>query len=218
MKKTKFILLTAAALSLLMTACGGRGGGDNGGEQTGPIELKNSQYGDFTYGLNEEGNGIVITGYKGADDKVTIPAKIENIAVVEIGEYAFRGRSRERDAPMPGDDITSVVIPDGVRKIGRGAFSDCRNLTDVTLPDTVEEIREVAFRGCTSLQTANIPASLRLMGLNAFYRDGELVNLKIPTEMTAIEWQGWNHFAGCSKLSADVQQSLRDLGYPANFN
>jgi len=219
MKKTKLILLTAAALSLLMTACGGGGEGESesGGGQTVAFELKNSQYGDFTYGLNDEGDGIVITGYKGTGGNVTIPAKIENIPVMEIGEYAFRGRSRERDAPTPGDDITSVVIPNGVRKIGRGAFSDCRNLVDITLPDTVEEIREVAFRGCIGLQTANIPASLRLMGLNAFYRDEELVNLTIPAGMAAIEWQGWNHFNGCNKLPADTQQRLRDLGYPAGF-
>ena len=211
MKKTKFILLTAVALSLsfLMMACGG---------QSGPVVLKSSQYGDFTYGLNDAGNGIVITGYKGSGGKLEIPGKIENIPVIEIGENAFRGRSGENDDPRPGDGITSVIIPQGVKIIGRGAFSLCRNLTDVTLPDTVEEIREVAFRGCTGLQTANIPASLRRMGLSAFYRDGELVNLSIPEGMAALEWQGWNHFSGCGKLSPDIQQRLRELGYPANFN
>ena len=223
MKKTKFILLTAVVLSLLMAACGGDGGDSSsgvsgGGGPAGPIQLKDDQYGDFKYGLNEAGDGIVITGYKGTGGKVSIPAKIENVPVVEIGEYAFRGRSREKDAPTPGDNITSVVIPDGVRKIGRGAFSDCRNLIDVTLPDTVEEIMEVAFRGCIGLQTANIPARLRFMGLNAFYRDGELGNLTIPAGMTPIEWQGWNHFSGCVKLPAEVRQRLKDLGYPANFN
>ena len=211
MTKTKYFLLTIAALVLAMTmACGG-------GMKTGPVQLKGNQYGDFTYGLNEAGNGIVITGYAGAGGRVTIPPVIEDIPVVEIGENSFRGSGGDTGNPRAGDGITSVVIPIGVRKIGRGAFADCRNLISVTLPDTVEEIREVAFRGCTTLISINLPARLKLMGLNAFYLDGELSNVSIPVGMAAIEWQGWNHFAGCGKLPFDIQLRLRALGYPAGF-
>ena len=209
MTKTKLILLAGAVLTMAMTACGGG--------NKGPIQLKNNQFGDYKYCLNDEGNGIVITGYTGAGGKVYIPAKIEEVSVVEIGENAFRGNSRERQNPRPGDSITSVVIPNGVRKIGRGAFSDCRNLISVTLPDTVVEIREVAFRGCTTLISANIPAGLKIMGLNAFFSDRELSNLSIPDSMTVIKWQGWNHFSGCRKLPPSVQQRLKALGYPAGF-
>ena len=219
MKKTKFILLTAVVLSLFMTSCGG-GGGESvseGGNESGPIQLKDNQYVDFRYDLNDNGNGIVITGYTGAGGKVTIPEKIENIPVMEIGENAFRGRNRENDNLRSGDEITSVIIPNGVRKIGQGAFADCRKLTDVTLPDTVEEIREIAFRGCTSLVSANIPAGLKVMGLRAFSTCGELSNLTIPAGTGAIDWQGANHFANCGKLPSDTQQRLRDLGYADRF-
>jgi len=207
MTRTKFIISAVAPmalLSLLMTVCGGCG-------------RKGGKPGDFIYKLNEEGNGIVITDYAGAGGKVIIPAMIDNLPVVEIGENAFRGSGGEVDNPRAGDGITSVVIPIGVIKIDRGAFADCRSLISVTMPDTVEEIREVAFRGCTSLVSVNLPAKLKLMGINAFFSDRELRNLSIPDGMTAIKWQGWNHFSGCGKLPDDTRKRLRELGYPAGF-
>ena len=225
MTKKIFLTLAAGALAIAMAACGG---GDNTGkdgagagrevrEKRMSHNLKGRQNGDFTYDLNAEGNGIVITSYIGTGGVVGIPDKIEDIPVVEIGENAFRGRSREKDALKPGDNVTSVVIPEGVKIIGRGAFSDCRDLVNVTLPDTVREIREVAFRGCSSLRTANIPAGLEHMGLNAFFRNGELAKLIIPDRVSVIEWQGWNHFSGCVKLPPETRQRLKEIGYPADF-
>ena len=42
-------------------------------------------------------------------------------------------------------DITSAVIPSGVKTINRNAFSYCRRLTSVTIPDTVTLIEAFAF-------------------------------------------------------------------------
>lgn len=42
-------------------------------------------------------------------------------------------------------DITSAVIPSGVRTINRNAFSYCKKLTSVTIPDTVTLIEAFAF-------------------------------------------------------------------------
>ena len=220
--------LPAIALALLLTSCGGgQGGGtvettavsDAGTprEKPAPARRESAQSGDYTYAVNDDGKGVIITAYTGKGGDVVIPATINNLPVVEIGEGAFRGRSRDNDAPRPGDDVVSVVVPAGVVKIGRGAFADCRKLTSVVLPDTVEEIREVAFRGSVNLHTANIPARIKLMGLNAFFRNGSLANLSIPASIREIQWQGWNHFSGCAKLPPETRQRLKDLGYPADF-
>ena len=225
-----FFTLAVFALALAAVSCGGdAGGGPDASDETGAadrrearekrarVQLVVRQHGDFLYSINAEGDGIIITGYTGKGGVVGVPETIENLPVLEIGDNAFRGRSAETDDPKPGDAITSVVIPDGVRKIGRGAFSDCRNLANVTLPDTVREIREVAFRDCVNLRTANLPAELRFMGLNAFLRNGELSRLIIPGGITGVEWQGWNHFSGCAKLPPQARQRLQAMGYPAGF-
>jgi len=220
-KKNFFITAAVCALAILITSCGA--GGDSGdgdgavAETSAPIQLKSRQIGGFFYDLNAAGDGIVITNYAGRGGVIEIPSIIENIPVVEIGENAFRGRSREKDSPRPGDDIISVIVPNGVRIIGRGAFSDCRNLNSVILPDSVEEIREVAFRGCSNLLSINLPARIRFIGLNAFFRNGSLVDMSIPEGIGAIEWQGWNHFSGCSKLPQETRDRLKSLGYPAAF-
>ena len=44
-----------------------------------------------------------------------------------------------------------VVVPEGVTKIGNGAFSGCTNLTRVTLPVSVAEVGYRAFYGCSDL-------------------------------------------------------------------
>ena len=55
-------------------------------------------------------------------------------------------------------NLTSVVIPEGVKEIGECAFSVCINLTSAVIPEGVKEIGECAFSGCTGM--ANIFVSL----------------------------------------------------------
>ena len=45
------------------------------------------------------------------------------------------------------EDITNVVIPEGVTSIDDYAFYDCSNLTSVTIPDSVTYIGNGAFWG-----------------------------------------------------------------------
>lgn len=45
-----------------------------------------------------------------------------------------------------GDNIQSVVIPVGVKRIGAGAFQDCVNLTEIVIPDSVTYIGKDAFK------------------------------------------------------------------------
>ena len=199
--------LPAIALVLLITSCGGKTK-TAPDEKVSPFRSKartTQQSGEYTYAVSDDGKGAIITAYTGKGGDVVVPARINKLPVVEIGDGAFRGKSRDDDDPRPGDEVVSVVVPAGVVKIGRGAFTDCRKLTSVILPDTVEEIWEVAFRGSASLHTVNIPAGIKVIGLNAFFRAGELANLSIPDSITSIKWDGWNHFSGCAKLPPETQ-------------
>ena len=57
---------------------------------------------------------------------------------------------------VKGQKVTNLVIPDGVTRIGDGAFAYCSGLTSVTIPESVTEIGELAFDGCTGLTSVYI--------------------------------------------------------------
>jgi hypothetical protein len=167
-----------------------------------------SPAGDFAYDLNEAGDGIVITKYTGNGGVVVIPATIEGYPVVELGGYLF----------YKNYDITSVVVPSGVKKILNNAFSHCESLTSIILPETLEEIDHYAFTDCTSLQTVNLPAGLKQINYGAFYACGELYNLTIPDSLTTLSMGKFhNEFQLCGKLPLKTRQRLKDLGYTGNF-
>ncbi len=52
--------------------------------------------------------------------------------------------------------VRKVVIKEGVTSVGGGAFADHSALTSVILPDSIKKIKYRAFFGCGSLQTISI--------------------------------------------------------------
>jgi hypothetical protein len=118
-----------------------------------------------------EGNGVVITSYKGQGGDVVIPATIGGKAVVRIGDEAFAYSS-----------LTSVTIPAGVTAIGTNAFRECVNLTSVTIPDSVTSIGDVAFYACFDLTSITVPASVTSVGEAAFAGCDKL-KLEIRTDI-----------------------------------
>ena len=58
----------------------------------------------------------------------------------EMRNYSSFGTS----APW-GEDITKVIIENGVTSIGNYAFYNCTRLTSITIPDSVTSIGDAAF-------------------------------------------------------------------------
>lgn len=63
-------------------------------------------------------------------------------------------------------EIEEVSFPDTIKKIGKGAFSNCSKLESITIPDAVTEIGNDAFCNCTQLKSITIPSSLEKVGDN----------------------------------------------------
>ena len=81
---------------------------------------------------------------------------------------------------IPKEKIKSVIIEDGVTKIGNGAFYDCTSLTSVTIPDSVTAIDSNAFLNCTGLTSITIPDSVTKIGECAFYGCTGLKEVTVP--------------------------------------
>ena len=88
-----------------------------------------------------------------------------------------------------------VVIPDGVKEIGRSAFSH-KKITSVVMPDSVEIIGPEAFLYCDRLEKIEFSKNLRKIGFNAF------VECKMTEAIfyDKLEEIGGCAFAGCRKL------------------
>jgi len=69
---------------------------------------------------------------------------------------------------LNGNEVTDLVIPEGVTSIGNFAFDNCSALTNVTIPDGVTSICTCAFRKCSSLTSITIPSSVATVESHAF--------------------------------------------------
>lgn len=84
--------------------------------------------------------------------KADIPA-----GVTTIGQYAFYNTA-----------LSSVTIPNGVKRIEYETFYSCNQLKTVTLPDGLEYIGQYAFYGCENIESINIPSQLQTIENSAF--------------------------------------------------
>lgn len=77
------------------------------------------------------------------DSQVVIPKEQNGYAVTSINYDAF----------FRNQNITSVIIPNGVISIRASAFAVCIELSSVTIPKTVTEIGDDTFCNCIKLET-----------------------------------------------------------------
>ncbi len=111
--------------------------------------------------------------------------------------------------------IKSVVIEDGVTRIGSSAFMKCSSLTDVNIPNSVKSIGSDAFYACSSLKKIDIPNSVTSIGACAFFECTSLVELNLQDGIVTIAESA---FANCGSLAhINIPNSVTSIGEDA-FN
>ena len=95
-------------------------------------------------------------------------------------------------------NLESVSFPESLTTIGKYAFSDCVCLTQVDLPDAVSYIGIYAFSGCKNLYSVTLPQDLCQLSLGTFDGCSSLTNIFIPQWVEVI---GNNVFRECKGLS-----------------
>ncbi len=97
-----------------------------------------------------------------------------------------------------GKEDISLTVPDTVKIIDDGAFTDAKRLVEVILPPSVREISHYAFFGCESLAKLHGGKGLSYIGESAFDGCESLIEIKIPRAVDYIEYFA---FSGCSSLT-----------------
>ena len=79
-----------------------------------------------------------------------------------------------------------IIVPEGIREIGKRAFSEVKNIRHIRLPDSLERIGDYAFSECRTLMEIVIPAGVRHIGRGAFYRCRSVREAKLPEALSEL--------------------------------
>lgn len=99
----------------------------------------------------------------------------------------------------------NVVIPFGVRKIGKQAFLHQPKITSVFIPETCTDIEEEAFYECTNLRDINFPDSLRKIGEASFELCQSLRSISIPADVSDIPSSAFYNCTGLENIFVDKE-------------
>ena len=112
------------------------------------------------------------------------------------------------------DNITKIVIKEGITGIGRRVFDDLNNLVEVVLPKSLTNIGEYAFSSCNSLTTINLD-HITSLGQYAF-EDCGLRTVTIPEGITVIPRGAFMHCHFLNNLIMHDQITM--IGYYAFYS
>lgn len=126
---------------------------------------------DGTYKIMYE-NGVKIgtTGSDQLKSVVTVPSELDGYKVSAVMSIVGYENTILGDEKL-GKPVQKVVIPDGVKEIAGGAFSDGlqnMNITKIIIPEGVTKIGEFAFSECRSLSDLYIPSTIQTIEYGAF--------------------------------------------------
>lgn len=139
---------------------------------------------------------------------VTVPESLDGYMVVEINESAFKGCQ-----------ISSIIVPNTVTKIGDEAFKRCHSLTTLELGSGITSVGEDALTQCENLTDVTIFATTpptvedeKLFPVDTNHPENTPFNAKlhVPAGCKAAYAAagGWKEFTQCKGIYEDAPTSI----------
>ena len=94
------------------------------------------------------------------------------------------------------EQIKTVIIKEGITRIGNQSFQNCESLTSVTIPSSVTSIGSFAFGWCYDLPSIIIPEGVTSIERGAFGWCFSMEEIKIPASVTSIAGGAFSGFDG----------------------
>ena len=150
----------------------------------------------LNFTLSSEEHAAMLQGeYVKHKGELQIPSKVEfDEEVYDVKEIMFW-------AIRNNTELTSLIIPETVTTIGRGAFSGCTNLESISIPESISFIDDGAFEGTAWYN--NLPDGLIYIGKMAFAYKGEMpanTQIEIKNGTTALRAGLFRGFANLTAI------------------
>ena len=136
------------------------------------------------YTYMSKGAGVMIMGGENEQEKIEIPAVINEQTVVSIS-----GSAKKTLFPK----AKTIILPETITDIHNYAFAGCKYLTEINIPSGVTEIGENAFLNCASLAELEFPEGLKKIGAGAFGGCTSLTSIALPDSVTSIAYGAFDN-------------------------
>lgn len=123
---------------------------------------------------------------------------LQQTTITEIAEDAFCNQANSNN------QLEEVILPEGLQKIGNGAFQNCKQLKKINMPDSLTTLGTstyAVFSGCESLQEIHIPDGVKVIGTDTFRNCKSLKTIYLPETLDRV---GNNAFFDCQSLTTIV--------------
>ncbi|CAJ1968411.1 unnamed protein product [Cylindrotheca closterium] len=145
------------------------------------------------------------------DTSVLIPKRVKQLTIMNPSSFEL-----PIDLCKELRFLLEVILPDGLREIGKSAFEGCILLRHVEIPDTVEIINDESFQDCKSISEMDLPGGLKKLGRYAFCRCVSLIKIKVPS---GVEVVGECCFYLCKALvEVCLEEGVREIGRAAIYH
>lgn len=179
--------------------CGSAGVEANGRQITDIIIPTEGTYGDnITWSYAADTTTLTISG-KG---QMAEPANTSMISEEIYGWYLW------------ADDITAVVISEGIESLSTAALRGFRQMTSVQFPSTLKVVGERAFSQCAGLTDVTLPEGVTTLKKQAFQFGGK--KFILPSTITTIEESALSS-ASSVKLKMTMGQAMRNVTFGTNW-
>ena len=144
-----------------------------------------------------------LSGLCGKDSVLTWVYEPENAVLTISGSGEL---TENYTFSLMAQNMKTLILSEGVTKIGKYAFRNCSNLTNVTLPNSLTEIGRMAFRGDSLLSSVTIPENVTSIGAAAFGECISLQTITIPENVSNLA--SGATFQNCTSLKSVVWNAI----------
>ena len=125
--------------------------------------------------------------------------------------------------PMPWDaylsEITSISLPEGLKRLGVGVFKDCSAVEEVTIPSSVSKIEYDAFKSCSSLKSViALPTTAPTLGANVFEGCHEELTITYPCGSTESYTTRWSQYSANLESTCETPTGIDEISNSQSSN